>query len=60
MGKNDYLEKGKLNSRASCFAEIDECKTEKKTIVTTAPYAITSKDPSYVSARGQNISALIA
>ena len=33
---------------------------QKDTIATTAPHAITPKDPSYVSAGGQNISALIA
>ena len=33
---------------------------KKNTTVTTAPNAITPKDPSYVSAGGQNISALIA
>ena len=33
---------------------------QKNTTVTTAPNAITPKDPSYVSARDQNISALIA
>ena len=33
---------------------------KKNTTVTTAPSAITPKDPSYVSAGGQNISALIA
>ena len=33
---------------------------QKNTTVTTAPNAITPKDPSYVSAGGQNISALIA
>ena len=33
---------------------------QKNTTVTTAPNVITPKDPSYVSAGGQNISALIA
>ena len=33
---------------------------QKNTTVTTAPNAITPKDPSYVSAGGLNISALIA
>ena len=33
---------------------------QKDTIATTAPHATTPKDPSYVSAGGQNISALIA
>ena len=33
---------------------------QKSTTVTTAPNAITPKDPSYVSAGGQNISVLIA
>ena len=33
---------------------------KEDTTVTTAPNAITPKDPSYVSAGGQNISALIA
>ena len=32
----------------------------KNTTVTTVPYAITPKDPSYVSAGGQDISELIA
>ena len=33
---------------------------QKNTSVTTAPYAITPKDSSYVSAGSQNISALLA
>ena len=33
---------------------------QKNTTVTAVPNALTPKDPSYVSAGGQNISALIA